>query len=62
MNEVTGYSQNAARRVIQTQDGLEDAHGVSVLLPFWINGEPPTRRSPVVMGSVEDVLASWKTT
>ena len=62
MNEVTGHPQNAARRLIQPQDGLENAHGVSVLLLFWTNGEPSTRRSPVVMGSVEDILASWKTT
>ena len=62
INEVTGHPQNATRRLIQPQGGLEDAHGISVLLPFWTNGEPPTTRSPVVMSSVDDIFVSWKTT
>lgn len=61
MDEVTGHPQNTARRLIQPQAGLETEYGLSVLLPFWTNGEPPASRNPVLVSSTEDILAGWQT-
>jgi len=59
MTEVTTHPQNTARQLVQPQAGLEDDSGMSVLMPFWTNGEPPTPRRPVDFSSIADVLADW---
>ncbi len=61
MDQLADHPQNAARGLIQPQPGMEPDHGISVLLPFWTNGAPPTKRQPVALSSAEDVLADWAT-
>lgn len=59
ISEVETHPQNAARELIHPQAGLEDAKGVSVLLPFWVDGEPPVPRPPVREAAAEEVIQDW---
>ena len=59
MNEVMEHPQNTARGLIQPQAGLESEFGMSVLMPVWANGAPPTTRRPVDFSSINDVIDDW---
>lgn len=59
IGEVGGHPQNAARGLIQPQPGLEAEKGVSVLLPFWVDENPPTPRPAMRTATAEDVIAGW---
>lgn len=60
IDEVSAHSQNQFRSLIQDQSGLEADGGVSVLQPFWTNGEPPESRAPMSEVDAEAVLNEWE--
>ncbi|WNJ98326.1 CoA transferase [Thalassospiraceae bacterium LMO-JJ14] len=59
VGEVAKHPQNTARGLIQSQPGLEAEKGVSVLLPFWIDENPPTPRPAMQTSTADDVIAGW---
>lgn len=59
IDEVTAHPQNAARGLVQPQQGLEDSKAVSVLCPFWTDGEPPGQRPAMREVDIDEVLSDW---
>lgn len=60
INEVADHAQNTARGLVQPQAGLEDENGISVLLPFWVNETPPTKRPAVREVAADDIVNEWR--
>ncbi|MBO6520891.1 MAG: CoA transferase [Rhodospirillales bacterium] len=60
IDEVEVHPQNAARGLVEAQPGLENDHAISVLLPFWIDDQPPRPRKPMSEVPAGDVVAEWR--
>lgn len=60
VDEIEAYPQNAARRLIRPQAGLEDMGGTAVLLPFWAEGAAPDPRPAMQESDTADIVNEWE--